>query len=132
MNLVHYEYLGASRNTPWSAEAMVNGTAEYSWPVRAYASNGAAGLIVTLAGAADDIDITYETSLDWNEQTNKGTWYDSIIDTAGTSLNAIYTALGQGTNVIMFDPPLTKWIKFKFDPDANSTVTSAIYFHQEE
>ena len=126
VNLVHYVNLGKDDNNPWKDEAMGIGVPEYSQPIRVRRSTGYSALVVELTGASDDMDISYELSL------NGYTWYSTIVDSDGTAMNVVYEALGQAVTWIQYDPPLSAWIRFKFDPDANSTVGFATYIQQEQ
>jgi len=127
MNLVHFEYL-KTNGTDWKAKDLTSGTAYYSDPIKCEFSHGFASLVLQLADGADDIDIDIEVSLDGE------TWFTPR-DSDGNSLGEIIT---DGTCLytttpnwwIIIDPPMAPYIRFKFDPDHDSTVT-AWYIQRE-
>lgn len=122
-NLIHWEYLySADSSTIWKNKGMTSGAAEYSKGVRVHISTGYAALLVLLTGGVDDVDITFEVSLDdINYYTPK--------DVDDNDLGIVYTTL-TASRWITFSPQVAEYIRFKFDPDANSTVT-AVYIQQE-
>lgn len=130
-NMVRVVALGAYSEsievvTPWASEAMVNGTAEYSQMIKVSRSEGQAALLVDISSTGSpDVDITIEVSVD-------GVVWHAPKDVNGTTLAVVYTALGAGKHYIVFSPAIAKYMRFKFDPDANTTVTRAEYIELEE
>lgn len=118
---VHWEYL-YDGTTQWKEKSFTNGSGVYSNALRPHFTTGFGALLVILADTPD-VDITYQTSLDGKN------WY-SPVDTSGNSLATISTAL-VASAWIVFSPQVAEYVRFYFDPDANSTVT-AIYIQQEE
>jgi hypothetical protein len=104
------------------ATALTSGTAYYTDKIKVRSSRGFTGLLLVIAGGAPDLDVSFETSL------NGIDWYGPV-NTGGTALNTIYTALAADAWIV-FNPQLTRWIRFLLDPDANTTVT-ATYIQQE-
>lgn len=127
VNLVHSEYLySADGATQWKAHAMTSGNAEYSKPLRVHISTGYAALLVLLAQGTADVDIDMEVSLNGKD-------FYTPRDFNGTDLGLV---IADGTCVfgtdwwIVLAPQVAEYIRFKFDPDGNSTVT-AVYIQQE-
>ena len=127
-NVIHVEFLKSS-NTDWNGKSMTSGTDYYSDPIRVNRSNGYAALFVGLSGGADDVDIDFEVSFNGND-------FYTPYDSAGNDMGNVIT---DGVCIyatranwwIVLEPQPAEWIRFKFAPDANSTVT-AKYIQQEE
>lgn len=121
--VVHVERLKDISGTDITSYALTNTVAVKTRPIDISNSDGFAALIVTLAGASDDVDIDYEVSdngVDWY------TPYDFSLTDIGTCIDG----LTQGSYWFILDPVPTKYIRFEFDPDADSTIT-AKYLHRE-
>ena len=118
---VHSEYLKIG-GTPVNATALTSGTAYYTDSIKVRSSRGFSALLVLLTAGGDDVDISFQTSL------NGIDWYTPV-NTAGAALGTIYTTLAASAWIV-FSPQVTRYIRFLLDPDANSTVT-AQYIQQE-
>lgn len=108
----------------WEAKALTSGTAYYSDAIPTNLSTGYASLLIDLTDGSDDIDIGIEVSVDGKN------WYVPR-DASGTSLGVLIPAgvVLYATTPdwwIVFSPPLARYIRFKFDPDADSIVTARI------
>lgn len=126
LNMFHAQPLKVD-GTVVSSYALTNGTAVYSDPIRAKYSNGYAALLVLCTGGSDDVDITFEVSLDGTN------WYvpytadgTSLTDAGGIVIALTASRWMDISSRIRIAP----WVRFKLDPDANSTVT-AYYLQQE-
>jgi len=119
---IHNEFLKIS-GTDVNATALTSGTAYYTDAVKVRASRGFSALQAVLSDGSDDLDISFQVSL------NGVDWYDPV-NTAGTALGTIYTALGVGSHWVVFSPQLALYIRFLLDPDANTTA--AIRYIQQE
>ena len=104
------------------ATALTSGTAYYTDKIKVRSSRGFSSLLLIIAGAAPDLDVSFQTSLDGIN------WY-SPVNTAGAALSTIYTALAASAWIV-FSPQVTRYIRFLLDPDADTTVT-ATYIQQE-
>jgi hypothetical protein len=79
------------------------------------------------SGGAGDVDISAEYSLD-------GTNFYTAYTTSSGVLTAdtlLVEALQNVTRWIIFTPRLAKYMRFKFDPDANSQVTADLLYQEE-
>ncbi len=86
---------------------------------------GFATLYVNQTAGAGDVDIFAEYSFD------DSNWFRPYTtDMAGTITieGDIVTALTQQERWIVFTPRMAKYIRFTFDPDANSTVTASLIY----
>ena len=121
-NIIHYQLLAVDE-TPVRDYALTLGTGVYSDAIPVQFSSGFAALLFISRGATDDVDLSYQLSLDGKN------WY-SPVDTDDNALGAIFTAVTT-TKWISFGPLPAKYIRIFIDPDANSTVT-IYYIHQEQ
>ncbi len=106
------------------------GVAQYSEAILIEHSVGYASLLITenRAGGAGDVDIYAEYSMDGTN------WYRPYIsDMAGviTIEGNIVTTLQNVTRWIVFTLRMAKYMRFCFDPDANSTITAKLVFELE-
>jgi len=121
-SLIHHQYLqDAADDTDINAAALINGTPVYSKAINNHFNDGYAYLNVVLADTPD-VDISYEVSPDGNR------WYPPY-DLDGNNVGTIITAL-TSSRWLVFEPVISKFIRFLIDPDANSTV-SVEYGHKE-
>ena len=121
--------LNDSSGTAISSYLLTNGAAVYSEKIRF--GNGAetASLLVIedKSGGAGDVDISLEYSADGTN------WYPAYTtDMAGsiTVVGNLVTALQNASRWIVFTPRLAAYMRYKFDPDADSRIT-ATHLHQE-
>ena len=103
--------------------SLTSGIAVWSDGINVSRNGGFANLLVKedKAGGAGDVDISAEYSLD---NTN---WYTAYVSNMSGTITAegnIVTNLQNVTRFIVFTPRLTNFIRFKFDPDADSQVTA--------
>lgn len=126
--------------TQWLNKDFTSGTAEYSKPINMRRSTGFSSLIVW-ADASADMDISMELS---HRGDQVGAFPDAVVGPGGdnwfnpydqndTDLGLIYTAFTDKTSGywIQISVPAAPWLRFKFDPDANSTI-SAVFIYKEE
>ena len=107
---------------PISDKALTSGVMVTSDSVRIKGNTGFSALVMECSG---DVDITFQVSTDGT------TWY-SPYTTDGSSLTAAYeivTAL-DADRWIVLPTRLAPYVRFRFDPDATSTI-SATYLYQE-
>lgn len=121
LNMLHYETVSID-GTEVKDYGLTSGAAEYTDAIKTNHSTGTASLLVLCKGAADDVDLSFEVSL------NGKAWHTPC-DTAGNSLANIRTAV-TSDQWIVFQPQMANYLRFKIDPDANSTITM-YYIHQE-
>lgn len=109
----------------WAEEAMNNATGTYrSAAIDTLRLTGHGSILVVLAGAGS-LAITYQVS---NDGTN---WYDPE-DTSGTALGGINAAITAGSNWIVFDPTLARWIRIVAVLTGAASVVSMDFRHSEE
>ena len=120
--------LNDANGTALSAYDLTSGSVVYSEAIRV--SNGviqaALLAIESKAGGLGDVDISLEYSVD------KVTWYPAYTTSSGSvTIDAnIYTELQNFSSLIQYTPRLAPFIRYKFDPDADSTIT-VTHMHQE-
>lgn len=124
LNLVHDEYLKVN-GVDVRSYALTSGSGVYTDKIKVAYQNGFSSLLVISEGGSDDVDISFQVSLDGEH------WYtpSTTNGTTLTPVGAIVTALNQ-TSWIILSARLARWVRFYLDPDANSTIT-AKYIHQE-
>ena len=114
--------------TDLSAYALTNGSVVYSEAIRASNKTIHAALLAIESKAAEagDVDISLEYSAD------KSNWYAAYTTSSGAvTVDAnIYTTLRNASRWVVFVPQLAPYFRYKFDPDADSTIT-ATHMHQE-
>ena len=108
--------------------SLPTGAAVYSNAVNVNYSRGHAALLVELSGGSDDVDIDFETSLD-------GKTFYTPYDADGNDVGNVITdnTCKYSTRTawwIILAPQIAKYIRFKFDPDADSVIT-ARYIQEE-
>ena len=110
-----------------TAYALTSGSAVYSEAVRVDRNVGYLTLLVTedKSGGAGDVDISVEYSLDG---TNFYTAYVSDLAGTITAEGNLVTALGNATRWIVGTARLAKYLRFKFDPDADSQITATVVY----
>lgn len=125
-NLVHSQQLAVS-GTAVSSYALTTGTLVSTDSIDTRASNGYAALLIDVSGGSDDLDIYFQVSKD-------GTNWFYPYTTDGSSLtNASGVAVAVTADRwidISSRVKIAPFIRFQFDPDANSTIT-ATYLQQE-
>lgn len=115
-------------------KALTSGTAVTSDSVHWKGNVGFASLnvIEDKSGGAGDVDIYAEYSIDG---TNFSKSYESDLDGTISADGNIVTALGntgdEGRNIV-FDPRLFPYVRFVFDPDANSEITAVLVYQEED
>ena len=119
--LIHYQALAVA-GVPVEKYALTSGTAVYSDPIPADYSSGFASLLFLSHTGIDDVDISFQVSLDGKN------FYDPV-DVDNNALGVIFTA-ATADKWISFGPTACKWFRFKLDPDANSNVS--VYYIQQE
>jgi hypothetical protein len=115
--------------TEISAYALTSGSAVYTTPIQVYKNVGFMSLLVieNKAGGAGDVDISAEYSLDG---TNFYTAYYTDLDGTLSAEGNIVTALGNVSRWIVYPPKLSKFIRFKLDPDADSQITLTMIYQE--
>lgn len=112
--------------TVFTDYALTSATAVYSETILIKDNAlGTAAILVTedVTGDAGDVDINAQYSIDGTN------WYSAYTTAmAGTTTveGNIVTALGNTTEYIVFTVRIGMYLRFKFDPDADSQVT--VYF----
>ena len=128
--IADYRLLTNSLGTPISTEYMSINIAIYSEAINVSGNVGFCTLLVIedKSGGTGDIDISTEYSF------NGTTFYPAYVSDMAGSLSAegnIVTALQNTSRYISFTPRFGKYMRYKFDPDADSQVT-AYHVCQEE
>ena len=120
--------LNDADGTALSAYALTSGSAVYSEAIRVSDSVIYASLLAieSKAGGLGDVDISIEYSVD------KVNWYSAYTTTAGAvTVDAnIYTELQSFSCWVQYTPRLGPYMRYKFDPDADSAITTT-HIHQE-
>lgn len=110
--------------------SLTNGVKVTSDSIRVRGNVGFATLIVTedKTGGAGDVDIFAEYSSD------NSNWYQSYTTSSGTLTvdSNIVTGLQNASRWIVFTPRLAPYVRFTFDPDADSQVTAELIYQEED
>ena len=131
-NLIHADYLydagttvGTTNPVAWIDIAMTGGSTYVSQPIKVNFSNGYSSLFIHNTGTSDSVFIDFEVSLN-------GVDFYTPQDSSGTDLEKVITdgVCIQGDWWIVMAPQVANYIRFKFAPTTNSTVT-AKYIQQE-
>jgi len=106
------------------------GTVVYTKPVPVINNVGFATFLVTesQAGGTGDMDISVEYSIDG---VNFYTPYKTDMAGTVTADGNLITTLSNSTRWIYFAPRLAKFMRFKFDPDATSTITATLIYQEQ-
>lgn len=114
--------LDDAAGTAMSDYALTSGSAVYSEIIDMERNAGFVALLVTedKSGGTGDVDISVEYSVD---KTNWYTVYTSDMYGTITAEGNVATALGNITRWIAFTSRITRYMRYKFDPDADSQVT---------
>jgi len=130
MFFINSRRLNNSSGTPITALALTSGVAVNSEAIAVDRNVGFG--VLTLkedkAGGAGDVDVYAEYSED-------GTTWNKAYTTASGSLTVdadIVTTLQNATRRIQFTPRMAKYIRFVFDPDADSQITADFAFQEED
>lgn len=132
MYIVNVLPLRTSADVAISSLDMSNGVAVNSMPIKVSANVGFGVLLVTenKAGGAGDVDIYVEYSDDDATPTNWNKAYTTSSGALTVDAN-IVTTLQNVTRRIVFDIRMARWVRFVFDPDADSTVTAKFSYQEE-
>ena len=105
-------------STPLVATTITAGTTTYTDGIRNDYSDGYASVLIVQTGAAADLDLSIQASID------NSTYYDPY-DASGSALGNIVTALGVGaaTRYQSITLPIAPWIRFKVDPDGTGVYS---------
>jgi hypothetical protein len=107
--------------------ALTSGVAVYSERINVERAGGFVSLLITedIAGGAGDVDISVEYSMD-----GTNFYTANVSDLAGTVTTDGVIATGVGNTTALYTFPLRPfpWMRYKFDPDADSEVT-AVHSH---
>lgn len=116
--------------------SLTSGAAKYSSTIDTQHNAQYSTLLITedKAGGAGDVDISVEYSVDGSN------WYDpysSTIDSAGfggplKKDDNIVTGLQNTTRWIIYTPRASRYLRYKFDPDADSQITATHIFINSE
>jgi hypothetical protein len=130
MKFVPVKPLTDSDGSPITDLALTSGTAVLSDKIPVDKNLGFATLLITedKAGGAGDVDISAEYSMDG---TNWYTAYTSDMAGAISAEGNIVTALQNVTRWIVHTVRLAKFMRYKFDPDADSQITAKMVFQEE-
>lgn len=120
--IASYKPLNDSAGTAISAYSLTSGVAVYSETLDMTGNVGFCTLLITenQAGGTGDVDISVEYSIDGSN------WYAAYTSNMSGTITAegnIVTTLQNNTRWIVFTPRLTRSMRYKFDPDANSKIT---------
>jgi|GEM_PF-2070787 len=113
--------------------ALTNGVAVNSEAIKVEKNTGQVCLLIKedKAGGAGDVDIYAE----YSDTGNTNTWQRAYVsDLAGTISQEgnIVTTLRDATRRIYFQARLARYMRFVFDPDADSQITADIIFQEDE
>lgn len=118
-----------SSGTAITSYTLTNGVAVYSEKIRLSNNVEFATLLVVedKVGGTGDVDISMEYSADGSN------WYPAYTTNMSGTITVegnIVTALQNASRWIVFTPRLAAYMRYKFDPDADSRIT-ATHLHQE-
>lgn len=106
------------------ATALTGGTTYYTDAIRNDYAAGYASVLIVQTGAAADLDLSIQASIDGV------TFYDPY-DAAASALGNIVTALAGATSRYQaITLPIAPFIRFKVDPDGNGVYS--LYFITKE
>lgn len=110
--------------------SLTSGTAVYSQPIDIRREEGFNSLLVKedKSGGSGDVDISAEYSID---KENWHTAYTSNMSGTITAEGNIVTAMQNVTRLMIFTSRAAHYIRFKFDPDADSQITADFMFQEE-
>lgn len=98
-----------------NAKALSSGVTDYSNSIQVKVWAGFTSCLVALSGVSPNVTISQQCSED---NTN---WYDPV-DNAGNALGVVYSGLNS-TKFIEFAPVIAPYIRFKYVPAADTTIT---------
>ena len=122
--------LADSAGTAITNYSLTNTVVVYSQAIYVSDNVGYASLLITenQAGGTGDVDISTEYSVDGTN------WYAAYTsDMAGTITieGNVVTTLQNATRWIVHTVRLAKWMRYKFDPDADSKITAVSIFQRD-
>jgi hypothetical protein len=125
-----YNTLKDSSGTALSDYSLTSGVAVFSESILVDDNIGFTSLLIQedQGGGTGDVDISVQYSMDG---TNWHTAYTSDMAGTITAEGNIVTGLQNVTRWIVHTSRLAKWMRYKFDPDANSEIT-AIFIYQRD
>lgn len=130
MYFVNDQRLATAAGVAITALDMANGVAVNSKSYKVNRNVGFFTLLVTesKAGGTGDVDIYCEYSLDGTN------WYRANTTSAGvlTQEANIVTTLQAASKWIVFTARLAKYVRFVFDPDADSQVTADFIYQEDQ
>lgn len=118
-----------SAGTAINSYSLTSGVAVYSETLRTQDNAGFATLLVIedKPGGAGDVDISTQYSIDGIN------WYTVYVsDMAGTVTveGNLITTLQNASRWIVFTPRLAPYMRYKFDPDADSRITAVSIYQR--
>jgi len=118
-----YQLLNDAAGTPISSYELTSLTAVYSENLRISDTNELKTLLIVedKAGGAGDVDISAEYSVDG---VTFYPAYTSDMSGALTLVGLISLALGDESRWIVWTPRIGIFLRYKFDPDADSQITA--------
>lgn len=129
MFFVNTKRLNTSAGVAITNLNMSNGVAVNSEFIKIDRNVGFAALLLTenKAGGAGDVDVYAEYSVD-------GVTFQKAYTTSAGALTVdanIVTTLQNVTRYIVIDLRVAKYVRFVFDPDADSTMTADLIYQEE-
>ena len=117
-------------DTAISSYALSSGVAVYSETLKVDDNMGFITLLVieNKAGGAGDVDISAEYSIDGTN------WYTAYTSDMGGTLSAegnIVTALQNTSRWMVHTARLAPYLRYKFDPDADSQITASMIYQRD-
>lgn len=113
-----------------SDTALSTGVAIFSETINVEDNAGFLTLLVTedKAGALGDVDITAQYSVDGTN------WAEAYTTTSGavSKDSIIIEGLRNITQWIVHTARLSKYLRYKFDPDADSEITATVIFQRDQ
>jgi len=116
--------------TAISSYALTSGAAVYSETLSIKDNVGFTTLVITedIAGGGGDVDISAEYSIDGT------TWYTAYTSDMVGALTAkenLVTALQNVSRWIVHTARVAPYLRYKFDPDANSQITASMIYQRD-
>lgn len=123
-------FLNDSAGTKITDYSLTSGVAVYSQTINTERLAGFMSLFIIedKAGGAGDVDISAEYSFDGS---NFYTIYTTNMAGTITAEGNIATTLGNATRWIVFTPRVARFMRIKFDPDADSEITARIIYIED-
>jgi len=120
--------------------SLTSGAAKYSSTIDTQHNAGSAAILITedKAGGAGDVDVSVEYSVDgsnWYTPYMPQLYASATLDTSTGTIHeggVLAEAIGNNTYWIKYNPEASRFLRYKFDPDADSEISATHIFVNDE